>query len=232
MKKTLFAVSLLALASMAFGRDLKDIKLSAGGYTGFSYGNQSFHVSGTPSGWPASDSLVWDHTGEGTSLVLGAFVDATYLVASIGLGSQVGKGKSRDKQDVTGSSGSDYDSSTEWDDQYLSVDFQVLGKYPFTFSSVTIFPVVGFDYSINVSAKGKDSWSDDSKAEANDFFVDFGAGLDYPINEQLYLRGQALFGINLTPTIKSMKDYARASNLSYSDFGCGLSATLGVGYQF
>jgi len=218
MKKLLLTLSLAALAGLAFGLDVAGTKIepSVGAYVGLGGWNDSYKVS--VSGYSAE--ATWGYS----NLSLGAFFDATYLEGAIAVDSQLGKTKYK----VTGSSSSDSEDAT----QNLALDFRLLAKYPFAFAPVTVYPLVGFDYSLNLNFKDKSSASSDAKNEANDFFVDLGAGLDYPITSNVYIRGEGVFAINLTPTTKAVKDSYTAYGYTYSDFGYKFGANVGVGYKF
>jgi opacity protein-like surface antigen len=220
MKKLLLTLSLAALAGLAFGLDVAGTKIepSVGAYVGLGGWNSSFKAS--------LGGASVEQSGGYTNLSLGAFFDATYLEGAVAVDTQLGKAKT--KLAVTGSSTVESESDT----QILALDFRLLAKYPFAFAPVTVYPLVGFDYSLNLNFKDKSSASSDAKNEANDFFVDLGAGLDYPITSNVYIRGEGVFAINLTPTAKANKDYYTGLGLTYSDFGYKFGANVGVGYKF
>jgi len=73
----------------------------------------------------------------------------------------------------------------------------LLLKYPINLGTATVFPAVGFDGLSCLSA----SWLPDRTNDADDLsplWIKFGAGFDYNLNDRMFLRTVALYGIRFT----------------------------------
>jgi opacity protein-like surface antigen len=102
-----------------------------------------------------------------------AFLDATFAELSVGYAS--GRTIIRTK------SGGETASDT------LSVlDVDLLGKYPFNISRISLFPLFGVNYQHAFSPGDKNIWR-----------MRFGGGMDYKVTDKLYLRCQGLSGFHL-----------------------------------
>jgi hypothetical protein len=66
------------------------------------------------------------------------------------------------------------------------LDFGILLKYPFQFSKIRIFPLVGADYAITVLG-----------VVNNALRLQFGFGTDFLLNKAAFLRVEALYGFNI-----------------------------------
>jgi opacity protein-like surface antigen len=123
----------------------------------------------------------------------------------------------------------------------LNLGFSLLGKYPFDLGPVTLYPMAGLGYNIvlaRMDEKGnnyKDSeeYKDSDRSVTGDysqFFLMAGAGLDYNINRNIYLRFQTLFQMRLAP--KGVRDAISEIEKMYKDEeieGITMSSTLGIG---
>jgi opacity protein-like surface antigen len=116
--------------------------------------------------------------------------------------------------------------------------FSVLGKYPFEVGPVTLFPLVGIDYQMFLSGTPyyKDEAGDSidrndmSKPENSDLFsIAAGIGLDYPITDSLYIRGEFLWNFKLDDEDEAK---ARKDNDDYTVFTSGPRLKVGVGFKF
>ena len=202
---------------MAFGQDMP---LSIGGSAGYVFESQYGKASNT--------FQTQEVTGTSSSFSVGAFFDLAYAELGLGIESQIGKTAFKIKSTYASNPPPNTDTSQDTDFQDLNLLIKALGKYPFHFDKITVFPLAGFEYSLNVSEKDKDKLSDDQKSDLNDLFLDLGAGIDYPLTEQLYIRGEGIFGLNLTakPTA------ALSGGASWdSNFGYRINAILSIGYK-
>lgn len=68
-------------------------------------------------------------------------------------------------------------------EDFTYADLNLLAKYPFTFSSFTVFPLAGGSYFVNFDDTHSNAWG-----------IKVGLGLDYAISEGLYIRPMALVG--------------------------------------
>ena len=104
--------------------------------------------------------------------------------------------------------------------------FSVLGKFPFELSSFTLFPLAGIGYNMALSAKFEGEKYDDAM-DLSQFGILAGAGIDYPITNKLFIRGEVLF--NLRFASKYMKDIY---DFETKTLGFGPRIKIGVGYRF
>jgi hypothetical protein len=221
MKKIAFVLSMAALAGAAFGFDLKDLNPSVGLAGGYASTTRTIEASGTISSTSGSTKTVMTVN----SWSVGAFADVTYAEVAVSLTSQIGN--TRGEASGTGWGASV--SGGEFDSQLLNLSARALGKYPFTFGSLSVFPLVGVEYSANLSAKNVTAPS--KASDFNAFYLDLGAGLDYALTDKLYLRVEGLWGLNLTPTMQGAKDSYAASGLNPAFSGSQLAGSLAVGYK-
>ncbi|MDR2543618.1 MAG: PorT family protein [Treponema sp.] len=149
-----------------------------------------------------------------------AMFDATFVEASIGM--MFGGEKWR------------FDG--EWDDDptnltYLTIG--LLGKYPIDIGSFTLFPMLGIRYDLGLSAKydGEDlDFGETSKADSmNRFWIKLGAGADFPITDQIFIRPSFLYGINFGT--KDIRDW-KSDDSRLSTFHHGLDIRVAVGFRF
>jgi opacity protein-like surface antigen len=206
MKKiAVLAVLALTVSAAAFG--LPDFKLSfgGGGILDMTFGN-GLKVGGQ----------------KGTQSFVGggafAFFDATFVEADFAF---VGGG-TKSKWPGGGS-----ESGTA-----AALDLALLGKYPFSLGRVTLFPLLGFDYQIVVAAKSG-GVKVDKPGEASSFGFDFGAGLDFPLTDHLFLRGEFLYALRLpSKTLKDSKKYFESQGMDVKYIlGNGPTLKLAVGYS-
>ena len=113
----------------------------------------------------------------------------------------------------------------------LQFAFSLLGKYPFRLGSITLFPLIGFDYNIVTSAL-------DGDIDLSQFGFLGGLGLDFNLNDHLFLRGEAMFHLRLAS--KAMKDFEDIIPIlsegipldTKTTLGVGPRIKLGIGYRF
>jgi opacity protein-like surface antigen len=106
--------------------------------------------------------------------------------------------------------------------------FSFLGKYPFEVGDFTIFPLLGFDYNFILSHI-MNGVADTEPRKWNQFGILAGAGADFDLTDNLYLRGEGLFHLRFP------SEYWKevASNMDGSaTLGMGFRMKLGVGYRF
>ncbi|MDR1863439.1 MAG: hypothetical protein LBQ67_05905 [Treponema sp.] len=167
------------------------------------------------------------------------FFDATYVELLLGFFG--GSGKFKYTHEQTGQA----TQSAEYDVSLASINIGLLGKYPFALTSkLTLFPLLGIDYQITVSAKLDSSEGDDpAPGDFSALWFKAGGGVDYTITSNLYVRLEALYGIWLeNKAEKDGKNELRQStNLPVTPdydvtarnlFGHGLTVKLAVGYRF
>jgi len=148
---------------------------------------------------------------------INAFFDAKYAELNVGIlfGIQ--------KLDIPGS-------SREMNTATLTLG--LIGKYPFSIGDkFVIFPFVGLDYSINLSAKqdGDDVYDDASdRAEYfNNLSLLLGVGFDYNLTEAIYLRLKAGYGI-----VFNTKTEQDLDDIGVTVFNGKIPISLAVGFRF
>lgn len=204
MKRISIVAVLACVASLTFAQN---IAMSAGGKVEFApmWTSTTTEVGGT------------DYEGSTTTntIAFGGFFDATYVQAGLDYAMTIGK--TEFKMD---------DDKSNIDMEYSMLNLSLLGKYPIMVNEmITAFPMAGFQYTYVLSGKveGEKVDSSDLK-DGNDFYVLVGGGADVNVNEKLYVRPTALFGINLTAKDGDAEDVD-------SIFASTLKIGVSVGYK-
>jgi len=145
---------------------------------------------------------------------INAFFDATYAEVNIGL--LLGNQK-WGEDDVKG-----FDTAT--------LLLGVVGKYPFSLNDkFVLFPFLGIDYSINLTAKRDGGVIEDSDYWFNALSILLGVGADFSLTNALYLRGEVGYGFVLN-TKEQADNVNDDSKLAY--FNGKIPIKLAVGYRF
>jgi len=201
MKK--YIALLIAIFALAAVLPAADISLSAGGggllgYTFTRYTLEGGNVTSTQNmdrlnygGWLFFDATLWELT------VMFQGADNSYAekmdYGSASLSNSTGRGHE------------------------ASLGFSLLGKYPFRINErISWFPLLGVEYQIALIQKRqpeggvaynrtKSYYPEDNDKNGkpyplsawNSWWIDIGAGLDYTITGQLFLRGELIFGFRL-----------------------------------
>jgi hypothetical protein len=128
------------------------------------------------------------------------------------------------------------------------VNFGLFAKYPLNIESlhnISLFPIVGIDYEISLSGKliydnGNEYPFDGEvgrggrRPNAGDLsalWVKLGAGADFNLGKNAYLRTQLLYGVRMPNAFE--KDYAEADNHNAkTNIGHGLTFRVGAGLKF
>jgi hypothetical protein len=218
MKKLLALLVVLLLATGAFAQD---INISAGAEIDYNY---LLIGLGTD---PVDDTIVFN------ALSIGAYVDITYV--SIGVSYIFSIGDPTGAVYVDGTkddAASDALTSTIEKTSISYLAITALGKYPFDVGGVTIFPMLGLEYILNLSLEQdgndlKDTMTDEEKDSLNDLFILGGVGADFNITESIYARVLALFAFNLTPD--SPESIAGGVE---NEWGWIIKAGVAIGYRF
>ena len=148
------------------------------------------------------------------------FFDATYLEASIGFsGGKLNYFETPWKSRTEEVSGS-----------FTALNFSLLGKYPFEFGKFSIFPMLGIDYQLFLSAKLEDEEYDDP-SELNILWFKVGVGGDFALTEKLYLRGTLLFKFSPIAN-KFAKNVVASLDSAKPSLSVGGTFKLAVGYKF
>jgi hypothetical protein len=154
-----------------------------------------------------------------------AFFDLVYAELSLGYFSGSGTGKETDSRM----------NSRSADFSLTNFNIGLLGKYPVAYNEkLYLFPLLGLEYDICLSAKQEDNEYDDP-SDLSALWLKFGGGLDLAVSEKLYLRVEALYGIrlknkfeeDLVDNYKSMAPGISAEAL----LGHGLTVKVAMGYK-
>jgi hypothetical protein len=185
MKKLLVIAALLALTFTAFGQ----VQLSAGAGASFSPVGLTMKADSTSGEWIKM-------TMSTNVLAFSAFVDATYVEIKAGYVMTIGDQKMKYTVSTgTAPAGSTIKETDTW------VALSALGKYPFKVGGVEIFPLLGAQYLMNLSAKDGDgnkiTLTDDEKTLYNQFWLEAGVGADFTVSGKIFVRPEALFGYKL-----------------------------------
>jgi opacity protein-like surface antigen len=118
------------------------------------------------------------------------------------------------------------------------LDIGVLAKYPFTLNEkLSLFPLLGITYRIMLSVKATDNkelwYSGDDAKNFNALWFKFGGGLDFSFTQQIYLRGEAAYGMRLANDKEQhMGDNAPVSvEKRDQKRGHGLEIKIAAGYR-
>ena len=130
--------------------------------------------------------------------------------------------------------------------------FSILGKYPMEMGSITFFPLLGINYNMVLTLKDKNGETqqegddngelvDVNPSTWNQFGILAGIGLDFPFNDNLFLRGQVLFQMRLPTSDRSemadkwnkyAKDIGETGLKATATAGFGPRIQIGIGYKF
>jgi len=143
-----------------------------------------------------------------------AFFDATYAMAKAGM----------------------FIGGQAWGDTSVTLTFfslGLLGKYPIDLGSFTLFPMLGFEYNLFMSASaegGKLNRADMALlgGSRDMFILQAGAGADFNITDNIYLRPSLLWGIDLYRNAGEKAAKAAGSSV----FKHKLDVGIAVGYKF
>ncbi|MDR2692870.1 MAG: hypothetical protein LBB74_01480 [Chitinispirillales bacterium] len=240
MRKAIVGVAVgLALGAVS-AVSAVDLSVGGGGVFAGDWGGGFMGLSGKDDdGKNRSQTVPWVGGG------LNVFFDAQY--AEVGVGLTFGGGNPQ----VT------YDGKTEKEEDvnisFTSLNIGVLGKYPIALSdAMTLFPAVGIDYALMLSATSKyDDGEEKSEQKldgkdgvpkAGDFsalWIKFGVGADVALTGQLFLRPELLYGIRLANKYesdsvdeikKSAEEYGEKVDISPA-LGHGLTVKVGLGFR-
>lgn len=100
--------------------------------------------------------------------------------------------------------------NTNFYGSFTTLNFSLLGKYPFIFRKFSIFPLLGIDYKLFLSSKIEVNYlgyTFDNASDLNTLWFNLGAGGDFSLAEKFYIRGELLYGFRLPNKLeKDLKD--------------------------
>lgn len=214
MKKLLPVILLTCLATVAFGLDF-----SAGASATVGTFSSTYHYTE----WTVDE---WTERWTTVPFDFTAYFDATYGMAAVGFRAN---GSTRYVLKWTLGAFSFDNSGDDIEDENRSgfLSFCLLGRYPFALGPVSLFPLLGVEYDLNLYYKDVDgndlkaALTEQEKADLNQFWFKLGAGADITLYKGLYVRPLALFGFKLLnsaekDTLENAK--ANAASARYTDF--------------
>jgi hypothetical protein len=182
---------------------------------------------------------------------LNVFLDATFVQVAVDVG--FGGGKYRedylvDGNPVSGSTSVDNDVFS-----FTSLGFSLLGKYNIPIrEGMEAFPAIGVEYDLCLSTKIKDGYTKetytygeydddgnrvgkDNSGDFSQFAIKLGVGYDYTINEKVFCRLLALYGLGFptqfsTDTEKNFAAYYNVSNYNAA-FTQNVTVKVSIGYK-
>jgi hypothetical protein len=237
-------VSVLALSAVITAGAFAQITLSAGGGFLFdgNYGNgwEQKYANHLTYGKNATVREGRDISGIG----LYGFFDATYVEANVYFAMGFPGGYSYRSNDDTGVTDTKYSNGG----LVLSLGISVLGKYQLIeMGPLSLFPLLGVSYNMVLSTTDKDGGEvkypkidgkEYTALSLSQFGILAGAGADFDINNNLYVRGEALFHLRFASELNNAQtDYdnkaaAGSDPKAITTLGVGPQFKLGVGFRF
>lgn len=226
MKKWILLVLALFCTPVLFSLDLPPISWSAGGGFQWDFLETNQKITGTSTYWDKVDT---------TLMGVNAFLDGRYFLVGLDYSFILGKSKRDMKQ-----TNPDSDTQSDLDSglSYLNITF--LGKLPFTVpwvKELNVYPLVGLEFDKYVTLNvAEDTYPQRYKDDFNEFFLDFGFGGDYALDQwvkSLYVRAYILWGIDVLNSKAYYGQTALDSGLIYTPELCyKITPSLQLGYQF
>lgn len=222
------ALMLLGIGAFAF-----DLSAGAGAAVG-SY-NAKVDLSATVAGSTNTSTTTLKYTPFG----IDAFVDATYAQLAVGY-------RMMNVGSITSSGTGVTTSTTNNNENFSYITFQGLAKYPFHFGKISVFPLAGILYALNLTATDsvtgtdlKASLTSQQKSDLNEVWLQGGVGADFDFGN-FYIRPEGLIGYKLlNQTEKDMLSAMKtaltllgATNVSGSITYLNYQFAIMVGYKF
>jgi len=180
----------------------------------FSIGGGGYLTGEMGGGIKASEySIDYNYFGGGGF----AFFDATFVELSLGFfGTGVFQIRDNENNYV--------------DLNATGLDITLMGKYPFSIGDkFSLFPLLGINYRVMLSVKSGDELKVDS-GDFNALWFNLGGGLDFSFSDNVFLRGELLYGLRLAN--KFEKDLIDEIDGASATFGHGPQLKIGIGYRF
>jgi hypothetical protein len=179
---------------------------------------------------------------------LNLFLDATFVQVAVDLG--FGGGKLKEELLYEGNSYPLYGGTTNVNFNFTNIGISLLGKYNIPIrDGMEAFPAVGVEYDLCLSAqvKGypdgnggittsytsyKDDAGNDAPGHFSQFAIKLGVGYDYAINEKLFCRVLALYGLGFPTKFSSDTESTLAAEAALrgetSDYEAAYSQNITV----
>jgi hypothetical protein len=192
MKRLLIVALFAALAVSAFGIDLSaGAGMSVGGFSQTSYFEPYTFLIWTFDSYKA--------TVANTPFAVSAFFDATYALVEFGF-----RANGDPHQTIKTVDGATSDTNeTDLDQRSGFLSFSLLGRYPFALGSISLFPLLGIEYDLNLYLKAADGTDlktalpEEERPWLNQFWFKAGVGADFVVYKGLYVRPLVLMGFKV-----------------------------------
>jgi hypothetical protein len=224
-KKSALLILLVSLATGAFALDLSAGIEACGGYL-----IADMRTS------LASPSVSSETISTRAPFLAAAFLDATYFPGSIGY-RLLALGREKSTQTISGTTTVLVDSDEVGSRGYVC--FSALGRYPFTRGPVALFPILGFEYDLNVVAVdpgGNDlrsSMTEQQKVNENQFWIRGGVGAEIGFLDRMVFRPELVIGYKFNNSAENAAvESARQAGFDAALFTLSFDFRLLVGYRF
>ena len=212
-------LALLVLTLAAGGAFAQELSAGVGGNFAISFDQVTMSGGGT-----TMEALV---TTSGGGIY--AFFDATYVEVDVGMlfGNQKAK--------ATGGG-----STVESDGPDVSVlTLGLYGKYPIDLGGFILFPLLGIQYDLGLSAKQTiggttyEAKDEDLPDALNRLWIKLGVGADINLSDAMYLRPSILYGINFGTKNDNdtVDNYKKVPGLDVTSFWHGLDIRVALGFK-
>ncbi|UTC65863.1 MULTISPECIES: PorT family protein [unclassified Treponema] len=239
--KKLFCIGVVVFISATM---LPAIDLSAGVGISFNYMRQAIKIKDSAKIGGFNTSIDAKSSTSVPSLGINGFFDAQYFTAKLGMAFNVGKVKASYSYSVKAGGITDSGSGSESIPNLKLTYFELglFGKYPFNVGIAKLYPVAGFNFKFNTSAKSdginfREYMTSDQKAALNAYYFVAGFGADIFVAGKFFLRPLGLFGIQMNspaknPAIGEALQALHPTLKPKSGFSYMLDIGLSIGYQF
>jgi hypothetical protein len=244
MKKILICVVFFTFLSIRIPAE--PLRLSAGGGGLLGYTFTRYTLEGAGSSGPIKSTQAMDRFNYGGFM----FFDATYGEIAVSL--RGGRNSYDEEMATAGGTTGNRGAGTE-----MALGFSLLGKYPLRVNEkLAWFPLLGVEYQVALLEwrkpqggvvydrtggklpEDKDKNDDPYPLSAwNSLTIDLGAGLDYALDEGLFLRGEVLFSFRLqtayeTGALELAKYQFSVSDIVLKGLTGGPTLRISLGYLF
>jgi hypothetical protein len=113
------------------------------------------------------------------------------------------------------------------------LDIGLFIKYPFGINKkLLLFPLLGANYRHMLSVQDEDNRRVDGIGDFSSIWFKLGGGLDFSFTNNLFLRGEFIYGVRLSNEFESdLIDDMRKPGSEFSNPSIGIKPTLGHGPQ-
>jgi hypothetical protein len=174
--------------------------------------------------WGNGEKIAMPYYGGGAYL----FIDALYAEIFAGYSTGGGYWKSADARIRP-------DRLPDMKRSYIGVG--IFAKYPVETGSVKIFPLLGINYEASISGERVYDNGDnfETKESTSALWFKAGAGVDFGLSENVYLRGEVLYGVRTASEFENVwkeEETEHTELMVNAKLGHGGSVKIGAGVRF